>query len=121
MSCLFRAISEGLPNTTADSLRLVAVKYLRDDGALFEDGLTSYDVLSSFADIKQYLTNMEKDSTWGGAIEIRAIVEIYKTPICIHTATSSEILMEPFGSLQQVKNTIHVSYSGSHYDFLYLT
>ena len=117
MSCLFQSLSKGIPNTTSEQLRRESVRYLEDNGPLFDDDLGSRDIIGSFDDFKKYVREMKKPSTWGGAIEIRAIVELHVVNVCIHLKHSDHrIMIKPL--TEKSSDTIHVSYNGSHYMFI---
>ncbi|XP_015763817.1 PREDICTED: uncharacterized protein LOC107342821 isoform X2 [Acropora digitifera] len=73
-NCLFRAVSDQLnrlgefEHYTHTSLRQLAVQTLREES----HGLCK-DYISEFVpnnDLSAYLTNMERDGTWGGQIEL---------------------------------------------------
>ena len=119
MSCLFIAISRGLSGLyTHQEVRSMIVSYLENDGPLFSDK-NAHEVISSFEDPKEYFRRMRLHSTWGGGIEIRAAVEIFKVLIYIHT-TFDEDVIKWSSITHNSDRIIHIKYNGSHYEFLCL-
>lgn len=83
MSCLFDSLSR-FTNRSSDDLRQQIVSYLSTNPKLMED-TTFQDMMSwESQNANEYMESMRRSSTWGGAIEIKAFVNIYRANVIVH-------------------------------------
>lgn len=81
MSCLFNSLSRhtGEPS---QQIRLKICDYLSTDPQLYDDLSASLAVkIETGKELAAYIQQMRSPSTWGGAIEIRAFVKLWKRPV----------------------------------------
>ncbi|XP_061175918.1 uncharacterized protein LOC133184861 [Saccostrea echinata] len=86
-NCMFRAVEDQMRinaefGQTAKSLRLRAVKYLRQNPEQ-EDGSHLRNFLSTKETWEQYLCRMERNSSWGDHLTLKAISEAFGTTIVV--------------------------------------
>jgi len=112
MSCLFNSLSHFLPASSGE-IRAAACAYLSSHQPLI-DGLQTGDVCDA-----QYIRNMQQQSTWGSAIEIRAVCSVYKVRVSVHSTRREDkgavIVFEPYTGQPSLHRTIDIDWNGSHY------
>jgi len=113
MSCLFNSFSR-LIGEPAQQIRLKICDYLSSDPQLSEDLSASLAIrIEKNQDLTMYVQQMRSPSTWGGAIEIRAFVKLWKRPVrvwAIRTKRWIEFPCEDGGA------ECKISWSGGHYE-----
>jgi len=129
MSCLFVSLAHFVENMDATRLRKMIVDYLEKDPILIADSLKFSDVLKwedESISKELYLYHMNMESTWGGAIEIRAFCNLFQSRVAVVLACGEEILFEPF--LEEDSNEknnklenkelplLKISWLGNHYE-----
>ena len=116
MSCLFDSISAArgtLPvRYSAAELRAMACAYLdhnsdRDvaEGLAFRDA-----VEEGPANYSEYVAKMQEEGTWGGAIEIAALVRVLKVNIHVHCFSN----VVKFNHREH-SPTLAINFTGNHY------
>jgi len=117
MSCLFISLA---PSVNLDHivLRKNIVDFLETNPVLL-DNVKASDIIfwTEKQEFKGYLNNMNKSSTWGGAIEIRAFCELYTLNVCVHVQYTGKFFM--VYSSKSSNKTVHINYTGSHYTPMY--
>ena len=84
MSCLFNSLSreihhKNIYSISSYELRQEACNYLYHDFPIIS-GISTQNILNiTYGDYSIYITNMRHKNTWGGAIEIQAICNIFST------------------------------------------
>ena len=114
MSCLFNSLSHFLNGVTSTQLREIICNYMKQNPKIMDD--TRIDDVIKWENgnsIEDYLSNMEKTSTWGGGIEIKCFCEIYSIRVLVNF-NNRKIEFLP-ASLTSVK-TIELCYTGNHYE-----
>lgn len=123
MACLFDSLSVFLltqhrKQPSSDELRQQICNYLESNNQIMDD-LNTDDVtrITSNLNIKQYVDNMRKHSTWGSALEIKAFCEIYKVNVTVvHLQDKRHIEFLPSQkNKEKPTHTIFLNYTGNHY------
>ena len=113
MSCLFNSLSHFISESSYD-IRQKICDYLEQNKPII-DGLDTQFILS--LEDANYIQNMRKMSTWGGAIEIQAACNIWNLKIIVRNYRnrgSKNIEFVPLdGSYER---TIEVYWTGGHYE-----
>ena len=122
MSCLFNSLSQELQHKnihfiSASELRQEACNYLHHNFPIIS-GMSTHELLNiTHSNYSQYVSNMRRNSTWGGAIEIQAICNIFKVRIIvvnIRNRNRNEIEFLPVH--ENYSNTLKITWSGGHYE-----
>ena len=117
MSCLFDSLHFFIPSLTPLQIRYKICDYLQQNKPVIDGIETS--VLLSLDDgtAEQYVWRMRSPSTWGGAIEIQAGCNIWRTSIIVHNRRGhedSDIEFLPVkGAAQSI---VAVRWTGGHYE-----
>lgn len=113
MSCLFDSLSHFIEGTS-DEIRNIICNYLEENKPII-DGIDTKFILS--LDNDNYINNMRHSSTWGGAVEIQAACNIWKTRIIvINKRTNKNTYIEFLPVNNSYKYTINLEWNGSHYE-----
>ena len=118
MSCLFRSLAPAV-GLSPGALRKRIVDYIRTDPPLL-DNIKATDIVkwTEGKDLHSYTNQMYSQSTWGGAIEIRAYCELFRVAVCVHVLyTRKTFMVEP--STTTILKTVHINYNGSHFEPMY--
>lgn len=120
MSCLFRSLSFYVQGVEENQLRQIICNYLQQNPPLMEE-LKLQDILVAEGNqLDQYVQTMRHDSTWGGAIEIKAFCEIFKVAVeVLVQATQKNILFLPSNTNNSLPPTIpkiRIEWMGMHYE-----
>ena len=112
MSCLFKALCNFSPDST-DELRQKICDFLEKNPILFDTIHVSNIVKwEKNKTLKDYITEMRNNETWGGAIEIKSFCEIYKIQVNVHTIGGKIISFIPLTIPTAI---INISWSGNHF------
>jgi hypothetical protein len=111
MSCLFDSLSQ-FTNKNSIELRQIIVSYLKTNPKLLDD--ISFHEMMSWEDthVDKYLNEMNQVNTWGGAIEIKAFSDLFKTNVFVHIPMiqrNVEFLHH------QSSPSIHLLWTGNHF------
>ena len=95
MSCLFKALSNFIPDNT-EELRSKICNFLEQNPILFAD-IKVNNIVKWEKDmvLNEYIMNMRSNETWGGAIEIKSFCELYKIKVNVHLANNKIINFIP--------------------------
>lgn len=113
MSCLFNSLSKFVDISPKD-LRMAICDYLQTNPVLMED-MTAENVILTGSDmnLQRYVIEMRKESTMGGAPEIRAFTIIFKMNITVLSIPNNK-------TIEFVNNinspTKKIIWTGGHYD-----
>ena len=122
MSCLFNSLSRSLQyknihQISSYELRQEACNYLHHDFPIIS-GISTHKLLNiTHENYQNYISNMRRENTWGGAIEIQVICNIFKVRIIvvnIRNRNGNEIEFLPVN--ENYSNTLKISWSGNHYE-----
>lgn len=116
MSCLFNSLSYFL-NIPSSTIRQTICNYLEENKPLFDDLYTNVVIgLDSLPD--NYIQNMRRESTWGGAIEIKAACIIWNLNVTVHNTrdgNAKRIVFRPLNLHDATTKDITLEWSGGHY------
>ena len=110
MSCLFDSLAIFIFED-AQKIRERICDYLEENNPLIE-GMKTSDILKLESD--EYLLEMRKAKTWGGAIEIQVACNIWSIRVNVNTHASKKIEFLPFNGMY-IK-TIGLRWTGNHYE-----
>jgi len=112
MSCLFNSLS-ALIGEPAQEIRQKICDWLTTNPALLEDLSASVVVeVESGLPLDRYVDRMRSSGTWGGAIEIRAFVQLWKRPVRVWVIRTRRWIEFPFPEGVECK----ISWTGGHYE-----
>jgi hypothetical protein len=131
MSCLFNSLSYFCDYKT-EEVRQIICNYMEKDPYL-SSGMKTSTTIQYLEDknLKNYLETMRSSSTWGGAPEIKAFVNLTKTTVWVRNISSSKSNYIRFSydlSNEEEKNNknvkvknlysdrIEVTWNGGHYE-----
>ena len=113
MSCLFDSLSTFV-NASPTSLRNMICNYL-DTNPLLMDDLTAESVIKAECDgdLKKYTTSMHNPLTMGGAIEIKAFVNMFRINIIVLSIPNNKMIefIQPGNEV-----TKKIRWTGGHFD-----
>lgn len=118
MSCLFNSFS-ALIGEPAQAIRGRICDFLATDPALMDDLSASLVIaIESGKQLAPYVQTMRSSSTWGGAIEIRAFVQLWKRPVKVYVIRTRRWIEFPYtGSAGAVAGPeCKISWTGGHYE-----
>ena len=112
MSCLFDSLSKFV-NMSSYDLRLSICNYIKSNNNIFED-IKTEDVIGWETNMKlnDYVNMMEKNYTWGGAIEIKSFCEMFNIVVIV---ILNDRKIEFIPSSKLANRVIHLNYTGNHY------
>jgi len=112
MSCLFNSFSK-IVGEAPQAIRARICDWLATDPALMEDLSASTVVLvESGRPLDAYVAQMRSVNTWGGAIEIRAFVQLWKRPVKVWAIRQKRWIEFTWPEGQECK----LSWTGGHYE-----
>ena len=118
MSCLFDSMSFFLENVSSPTLRQMIVDFLRQN-PVFVEGMSLKRLIQQeypIWDVEEYLSHMEKPSSWGGAIEIRAFCELFGIHVRVHDLRYPNTKYDFHPSCDSSQDVwIELMYTGNHY------
>jgi hypothetical protein len=125
MSCLFNSLGH-LLNIPPQTVRQTICDYLAANSPVL-DGMVTHDILviDSGSSPEQYIANMRQAHVWGGAIEIQAAVNIWKSRVLVQnmrdrvlngnsTIFARDIEFIPIGV--EPTSTLTIYWTGGHYE-----
>lgn len=124
MSCLFDSVAHFTENCSSQQLRRMVIDYLRSNPR-FWDTMEFKDVFQMFApedvhdarSTSDYIARMSRDSTWGGAIEIQAMCNMFRISIRIHVlGDNGTIEFLPAAAGIRPEHVIELTWNGSHFE-----
>ena len=115
MSCLFNSLSY-FTREAPQAIRGRICDYLAGDPALVDDLSASLVIrLESGKDLCGYVAHMRSPSTWGGAIEIRAFVQLWRRPVRVWVIRTQRWIEFPCGA-DAAGSECKLSWTGGHYE-----
>ena len=116
MSCLFNSMNFFL-QIPSQTIRNTICDYLEQDKPIIE-GIETNQVIKMEC-VNNYIGNMRKPSTWGGAIEIQAACNIWNMKVIVinirnRVKDNNEIVFIPLHG--KIDKTIKITWSGGHYE-----
>lgn len=116
MSCLFNSFS-ALVGEPSQAIRGRICDWLSGDPALMEDLSASVVVsIESGKALPAYVAHMRSPSTWGGAIEIRAFVRLWKRPVRVWAIRTRRWIEFPYSESDAAGPECKISWTGGHYE-----
>jgi hypothetical protein len=113
MSCLFNSIGK-LLGQNSQVLRNEICDYLEANNKLI-DGLDTKDILK--LEGRNYVRNMRRTSTWGGAIEIQCACNIWNCRInVVNIREQPQRTIEFVPITGTIEKTLSISWTGGHYE-----
>jgi len=115
MSCLFDSLSS-FTNQSSSQLRQNIVAYLNTNPKLMHD-ITLNDILGwDNVDTNNYLDHMRRSDVWGGAIEIKAFVNMFNVNVSVHVPSHNKIIEFIVDEHNPSRfHTIHILWTGNHF------
>lgn len=116
MSCLFESLSYYVNGVDSGRLRHVMCEFLSTNPSMF-DNISVDDItkLESNMPIDQYIENMRKTSTWGGALEIKTFCEIFNIGVDVKSLPNNK-LIEFVPSSGNPIGKILITWNGGHFE-----
>jgi len=117
MSCLFNSLHFFIPSMSPLQIRHKICDYLQQNKPVIDCIETSVLLSLENGSAEQYVRRMRSPSTWGGAIEIQAACNIWRTSIIVQNRRgqeNSDIEFLPVKGAAQ--STVAVRWTGGHYE-----
>lgn len=115
MSCLFNSFS-ALIGEPAQAIRGRICDFLATDPALLDDLSASLVIaIESGKQLVPYVQTMRSPSTWGGAIEIRAFVQLWKRAVKVYVIRTRRWIEFPYTG-SDAGSECKISWTGGHYE-----
>ena len=113
MSCLFYSLGH-FTRIDANQMREMICNYLLKNENISED-LSVEDVVKfeSNLSLEQYVSNMRKPCTMGGATEIKAFCNMFKRNVIVHSRPNNKLI--EFTADADFP-TVELSWTGGHFD-----
>jgi hypothetical protein len=117
MSCLFNSLSY-FTHEAPHAIRGRICDYLAGDPALVDDMSASLVIaLENGQGLEQYVGGMRSPSTWGGAIEIRAFVQLWRRPVRVWVIRTGRWIEFPCSCpAEGAGEECKISWTGGHYE-----
>jgi len=117
MSCLFNTLCTFV-NLEGEELRHNICNYLSNNPKMFEN-VSAEDYVKwnneGYNNINEYIRDMKKNYTWGGAIEIKAFCNMYNKHVNVHDVRTRKQSVINFIDEDRVRDTIDINWNGGHY------
>jgi hypothetical protein len=115
MSCLFNSLSY-FTREAPQAIRGRICDYLATDPALVDDLSASLIIgLETRLNLASYVARMRSPATWGGAIEIRAFVQLWRRPVRVWVIRTRRWIEFPHSG-EDVGAECKLSWTGGHYE-----
>jgi hypothetical protein len=117
MSCLFNSLG-ALVGENPQAIRGRICDWLTGDPALMEDLSASIVVsVESGKILESYVERMRSPATWGGAIEIRSFVQLWRRPVRVWAIRSRRWIEFPLAvGVEAAGSECCLSWTGWHYE-----
>lgn len=123
MSCLFDSIASYTRNCTSHALRQMVADYLREN-PVFWGEMRFKEVFDLFepqdvhfcTSVEDYIDRMRQESTWGGALEIQCICNMFQIGVRVHTGLPLPIEFFPASSIRVSPRDGNHGNHGDHMD-----
>jgi hypothetical protein len=117
MSCLFTSLSTLIKIHDGEKLRSIICDYMQTDPIVM-DNMKLSDVVQTTDDehksLVSYVNHMRRESSWGGAIEIRIFCEIFGYTVIVVKKDGTVIEFVP--KKPSHGGVISIYWNGNHYD-----
>ncbi len=116
MSCLFTSLSCLIKTHDSNTLRKIICDYMEIDPMTIDDIRLSEIVRTTndeHTSLESYVAHMRRESSWGGAIEIRIFCEIFGYAVDVIKTDGTVIEFVP---KKAHRRRIAVSWNGNHYE-----
>jgi hypothetical protein len=112
MSCLFESLA-CFVGSTADGLRNEICDFLQTDPVLYDDVRVSHllDDAETPSDLRRYVHEMRKPTTWGSALEIECFCRLYRCRVDVNVAKTGAVARFGAGRMKP----FIVLWDGAHY------
>lgn len=116
MSCLFISLNYFI-NEGSNEIRQKICNYLQENNPIIE-GLDTHFILSlENNSFEKYISDMRKECTWGGAIEIQCACNIWEMTINVKNYRDNNDKNIEFIPLNKnSKKIINIYWTGGHYE-----
>lgn len=120
MSCLFNALGAHT-GEQGEVVRQKLVQFMRSNPTLGGD-MKTHDVIrwESQQDPTTYFARMQSSSTWGGAVEISAFVQLYNLNVCVHNIRDHNTKLIRFVK-PGAQRCVAITWNGGHYEPIIIT
>ena len=117
MSCLFNSLG-CLTGEAPQAVRGRICDWLAGDPELMDDLSASVVVLvESGMELPAYVARMRSPATWGGAIEIRAFVQLWRRPVRVWAIRQRRWIEFPLAEgVDAAGAECKISWTGGHYE-----
>lgn len=117
-SCLFYSVYFALHGDINERLYKEAKRYRSRIASVVLSNPTKYTTTFLEKSPEEYATWIQCDSSWGGAIELSILSEVFQLEIVALDIQS--LRSDQFGQDQNYRTRIFILYDGTHYDPVYL-
>ena len=117
MSCLFNSLS-AFVKESPQVIRGRICDFLATDPALLDDLSASLVIsIESGKQLGPYVATMRSPSTWGGAIEIRAFVQLWRRPVKVYVIRTRRWIEFAYTAASPALGPeCKISWTGGHYE-----
>lgn len=112
MSCLFNSLGS-LLKVDPSKLRADVCSFLEQHSGSLVEGLAAEVVLET--KVEEYVHKMRNPSTWGGAVEIQSICQMYGVEVQVETPQGSTVHFVPRNCPTSITHILKVRWTGAHY------
>ena len=118
MSCLFNSLAPAV-HLHPEILRTRIANFLKTDPELLDD-IKAKDIIAWTENktLDEYANRMSRPGVWGGGIEIRAFCEMYAIDVAVHVLYTNKKFT--IRSSKKANKKVHISYTGSHFEPMYI-
>lgn len=114
MSCLFNSLA-AFSSDPPQEIRRKICEFLATNAALYEDLTAEIAILFETGQtLATYVQRMRSPSTWGGAIEIRSYVLLWKKPVKVWDIRQRRWIEFPYND--SMENSVAILWTGGHYE-----
>ena len=120
MSCLFNSFGR-LVGEPPQAIRGRICDWLATDPALLDDlsasAVVAFEGGARALDLSGYVARMRSPATWGGAIEIRAFVRLWRRPVRVWAIRGRRWIEFPLDAgVEAAGAECKLSWTGGHYE-----
>lgn len=116
MSCLFISLGYFMLDRDPDRLRQDICDYLESNPKLYDDTLDLESITQLDGITKeQYLQNMRRSQTWGGAVEIKAFCDLYEIDVEVSVIGNGKTVLFKSGKPHR-NGLIKIYWTGNHFE-----
>jgi hypothetical protein len=113
MSCLFKSLSFYIKGMNEHTLRNQICDYLSTNTSIFDNiDVNQITGWESNMNYLEYVSNMRKETTWGGSLEIKCFCNIFNIVVVVHHRNRQ---IEFLPNTSNPIGKINIGYTGNHY------